>query len=87
MVKLDENAEFIVHLMSALHEDTNSITNSLIESLQKESDDLRGIIIEVREALSGLFSCDYVPSEGAIENAVRPLYYTHNHFWRDREEE
>jgi hypothetical protein len=85
--ELDDSGKFVLELVSSMHAQTNSVANSLIEGLQKEADDLRDIIIEVRNNLEELFSAPYAPSQRAIARAYEPLYNVHDRFWRDREAE
>jgi len=63
--------------------DYTAVSNSLVAGLQQESDELRRIIIDVRNALTDLFDGRFQPSQVAIDEATSPLYAVHEHFWKD----
>jgi hypothetical protein len=68
----EEGLELALQLMGASAEGLANTTNSLIDNLTAERDELRATLAAIRDQIDGLFGLAWTPSQTAILRAIWP---------------
>lgn len=68
----EEGLELALQLMGASSEALAGTTNTLIDSLTAERDELRAELAAIRDQIEGLFALAWAPSQNTILRALYP---------------
>lgn len=78
----EKGLELALTLMGASAEGLAHTTNTLLDNLTAERDELRAELSAIREVIDGMLSGPYMPTPDAIRLALWPSAHTINKFKR-----